>query len=208
MSKVVKDFEIFFLYNNSDNPKTVDSILTEFNGEAINCKYLKLCHDNEGKNNRFIGLFNKTFVKDMIEQKKFGKNCDYGLVSFKNKGTKLVIPEGKTKGGFFIVINNSENIMDDKEEFIKIMESFVDAGWMYPDTYRIKNSKSESHFIILTFKKNENGNYPITFIKKLRALINGKKLKSGNIMINWLNSRYKSENKNITQLSNVEVEAN
>jgi len=205
MSKVVKDFEIFFLYNNSDNPKTVDSILTEFNGEAINCKYLKLCHDKDGKNNRFIGLFNKLFVKDMIEKKEFGKNCDYGVVSFKNKETKLVIPEGKTKGGFFILINNSDNIMDDKEEFINIMESFVESGWMYPDTYRIKNSKTETNFIILTFKKNENGNYPITFIKKLRALINGKKLKSGNIMINWLNSRYRQENTNMTNLNSVEL---
>ena len=147
----------------------------------------------------------KAFIKNMIKTQKFGKNCDYGVVSFKNKDTKLVIPEGKTKGGFFIVINNSDNIMDDKEEFIKIMKSFVDSGWMYPDTYRIKNSNSETNFIILTFKKNENGNYPITFIKKLRALINGKKLKSGDIMINWLNSRYKQENKNITELKSVEV---
>lgn len=201
----MKDYEIFFLYNNTSTSKTVDEIKNEMNSTSNNCTYLKMCHDKEGKNNRYIGLFSKVFVKEMLDSKKFGKDCDYGIVSFKNKSTKLIIPEGKTKGGFFIIINNSQNIMDDKEEFSSIMKGFVDSGWMYPDTYRIKNSNSESNFIILTFKKNDNGNYPITFIKKLRALINGKQLKSGNVTINWLNSRYKPDNKEITNLKAVEV---
>ena len=211
---MTKNFEIYFLYNNTNTEKSENEIISEINKDGENCKYLKCCYDNDGRQNRFIGLFNKSYVKEMLENNVFGKEKDFGIISFKNKNNnRIILPEGKTPGGFFILIKDSENIKEDKEEFVKMMKGFVELGWIYPDTYRIKNTETDTNFIILTFKKNENGNYPITFIKKLRALINGKKLKSGQISINWLNSKHKKNstststnaNVNITNLQSVEV---
>ena len=155
-------------------------------GKDNDVLFVRQCVKNT-KSDTFIVCINRDLANRLIEE----KNDKFTVLRYSvNRET---LEYGQT-WGFHIRCNSQI-----EHEIEDTFKRFEDAGFIRKGTYQLKKPTTEDgsrkEYVIITFKKN-NDRYPKQFIRKLKGLIDYKKMAGQNIKVNWI--KYKSRPNNDT----------
>ena len=172
-------YDVFVVKMADSTEETVTETL-KHHGNDNDVLFVRQCI-KDTKSDTFIVCINKELGTKLMEQK------DEKLTVLRYSVNRETLEYGQTWG--YHIRCNSEIEKELEETFKK----FEDNGFIRKGTYQLKKPTSEDgsrkEYVIITFKKN-NDRYPKQFIRKLKGLIDYKKMCGQNIKVNWI--KYKS----------------
>ena len=177
-------YDVFVVKQTDSTEDKLTETLRHHSNDTNDVLFVRQCVKN-GKQDTFIVCMKKEMGAKMIEETAEDKN----LTVLRYSVNRETLQYGQTWGYHIKCDEKTE------KELEETFQKFEDNGFIHKGTYQFKKPKTQEGnrkpYVIITFKK-KNDRYPKQFIRKLKGLIDYKKINGQPIKVNWI--KYNNRN--------------
>lgn len=172
---------VYLVYDKSGDRNESDMV-----GQLPNVLYINGMPHKEGKDRMFICVMSKSFYDDNTPEDLLEK---YNIVLRKFRPySNDKVKEGSTYG-FYVTSEGEYSLLC--QGLIDVFKHFEETNFIKKDSYEIIFPQpypdgNPRKYVAVSFKKNEAGTYPKSYIRKLKFILNGSVWNGNKFKIDWL----------------------